>query len=252
MNNNQKGFSAVEAVIVLIIIGLIGFGGWYVWHSKVNTAKNSTTDGSSVGGKSSSKKPSGQQATVFKEYKNTSVGLSFKYPDTWDLTENLSNIRDLGDEGVISVVSPNGLALHINPNYGGKGGGCLDDPTDVAHNTKSCSTLEIISKEKMTAKSNIAQEENIYLFSVKYTGPRKDDIAPASSYAIYLSNNKQEIDATEPLIGAWFNLGIISNSEGPNIDTFLDGVDLTSSSVLKSDDVKKAADILQSLQILSV
>jgi predicted negative regulator of RcsB-dependent stress response len=36
MKKNQKGFSAVEAVLILVIVGLIGFVGWYVWHSKNN------------------------------------------------------------------------------------------------------------------------------------------------------------------------------------------------------------------------
>lgn len=36
MKNNQKGFSAVEALIILVIVGLIGFAGWFVWQSQKN------------------------------------------------------------------------------------------------------------------------------------------------------------------------------------------------------------------------
>jgi hypothetical protein len=32
----QSGFAVLETILILIIVGLIGFTGWYVWHSKQN------------------------------------------------------------------------------------------------------------------------------------------------------------------------------------------------------------------------
>lgn len=45
MNADQKGFSAVEAVLVIVIVGAIGFVGWYVYHSlrTTNNAYNAAT-----------------------------------------------------------------------------------------------------------------------------------------------------------------------------------------------------------------
>jgi len=37
--SNQSGFAAVEAFLVVIILGIVGFTGWYVWHSKQATDK---------------------------------------------------------------------------------------------------------------------------------------------------------------------------------------------------------------------
>ncbi len=49
---NQRGFSAVEGLLILVIVGLIGFTGWYVWQAKSNTEKTlnqaSSTSSSSV------------------------------------------------------------------------------------------------------------------------------------------------------------------------------------------------------------
>ena len=46
---NQKGFSTVEALFILVIVGLIGLTGWYVYHSKNNadttySNENNTSD----------------------------------------------------------------------------------------------------------------------------------------------------------------------------------------------------------------
>lgn len=34
MNKNQKGFTAIEGLLILIIVGMVGITGGYVWHSK--------------------------------------------------------------------------------------------------------------------------------------------------------------------------------------------------------------------------
>ncbi|MDB5163618.1 MAG: hypothetical protein JWS12_235 [Candidatus Saccharibacteria bacterium] len=47
---NSKGFSAVEALLILIIVGVIGFVGWYVYKSQKDTNKtlNNTSQGAST------------------------------------------------------------------------------------------------------------------------------------------------------------------------------------------------------------
>lgn len=35
--SNQRGFSPIETVLVLVIVGLIAFVAWYVFHAKSNT-----------------------------------------------------------------------------------------------------------------------------------------------------------------------------------------------------------------------
>lgn len=46
--NNQRGFSAVEGLLVVVIIGLIGFVGWYLWHSRPVKTKTTITNTSST------------------------------------------------------------------------------------------------------------------------------------------------------------------------------------------------------------
>jgi prepilin-type N-terminal cleavage/methylation domain-containing protein len=37
MRKNQRGYSAIETILVLVIVGLIAFIAWYVFHTKSDT-----------------------------------------------------------------------------------------------------------------------------------------------------------------------------------------------------------------------
>ena len=39
MNKTQKGFAALEAILIIVILVIIGGTGYYVWHSKQQTDK---------------------------------------------------------------------------------------------------------------------------------------------------------------------------------------------------------------------
>ncbi len=68
MHKKQNGFSAIEAVLILVIVAMIGFTGWYVWHAKQSADKTLTADSSST--PSFKKKSSTQSSTA-------------KIPDGW-------------------------------------------------------------------------------------------------------------------------------------------------------------------------
>jgi hypothetical protein len=67
MKKNQYGFSAVEASLILVIVGIIGGTGWYVWHSQSNAGKvySSVSDYSAkLSQKKASSSSSSQVATA--------------------------------------------------------------------------------------------------------------------------------------------------------------------------------------------
>lgn len=72
MNKNQKGFSVIETLLILAVLGLISFVGWYVFKSKNNAnsiygkVANNQSNASGV--------PSG-----FKLYKNQQLDIKFLY-----------------------------------------------------------------------------------------------------------------------------------------------------------------------------
>jgi type II secretory pathway pseudopilin PulG len=75
MKTKQNGFSAVETILVLVIVGLLGFIGWYVWHN--SSAKNVNASMSKpVTAKNTSDPYAGWQT-----YNDDHV--NFKYPADW-------------------------------------------------------------------------------------------------------------------------------------------------------------------------
>jgi len=45
---NNSGFSAVEALLILVVVGILGFTGWFVYHSKQAADKTLTNTNSTV------------------------------------------------------------------------------------------------------------------------------------------------------------------------------------------------------------
>ena len=41
MNKTQKGFALIEGLLITLILAIIAFGGYYVWHTQTTTDKSS-------------------------------------------------------------------------------------------------------------------------------------------------------------------------------------------------------------------
>jgi predicted negative regulator of RcsB-dependent stress response len=40
IKQDERGFSPVETILVIVIVAVIGFVGWYIYHAKQNTDKS--------------------------------------------------------------------------------------------------------------------------------------------------------------------------------------------------------------------
>ena len=248
---NQKGFGIVEGLLIFVAVALIAGTGYYVYKQSQNNDKAQ----SSVEVAKKIEKKKTEQTNKYKEYSNDAVGLSFRYPNDWVLTEDLGNVRGEGMEGNIYVKSPDGFTVHINPNYGGKGGDCIHKPTDKPGNTFNCNTLEILSKEKIPTTAQIGNlsdsvVEDVYLVHTKMTKPKNNGKIPAPEYNMYITNNKFEVEAKSPLVGAWYSVGIIVQTKKPSyFDSFITSKDNKNSKIFDSADAKQADDIFRSVRI---
>lgn len=71
----QKGFSAIEVIIIVVVIGLIGFGGWWVYqaNNKPQTSDSTTNN----------QGQSNEESANLTQYSNTDLGIAFAYPKEW-------------------------------------------------------------------------------------------------------------------------------------------------------------------------
>ncbi|MDQ3064918.1 MAG: hypothetical protein M3Q36_01460 [bacterium] len=83
---NQNGFSAVEGLLILITIGLIGGVSWYVWQSKNNRVQQNQASSNTPQAKVIDN--SGIIPKGWREYKDPKYKFSFSYPEDWKITTN--------------------------------------------------------------------------------------------------------------------------------------------------------------------
>lgn len=102
--SNQKGFSVVEGVLILVIVAVLGGVGWFVWHSKNNTNSTYNAAANSGTGKISSTKATAAKVTTTTTDTTSSKWLlytpsgkqySIRVPDGWKFTATKGSDENL-------------------------------------------------------------------------------------------------------------------------------------------------------------
>jgi hypothetical protein len=105
MKNNQKGFSAIEGLLILIIICLIGFSGWYVWNSKQTSDVPNNNVTKTVSAKQSTPDPYRGWSTC----SAAQLGVSVRYPQGWSIDSGCP------DKNAVSQTCTGAFALNMTP-----------------------------------------------------------------------------------------------------------------------------------------
>jgi hypothetical protein len=77
--NSQSGFTPIHFLLLLVILGIIGFAGWRVY----STGQQSNSDLSSSSAQSNTIKKEDDKRGAYSEYKNKDLGFVFSYPQEW-------------------------------------------------------------------------------------------------------------------------------------------------------------------------
>lgn len=91
---SQKGFSIVEALLILVVIGILGFTGWYIYHAKQASDKNYAVAANTTIPTYKKKTSTANTAATnnpyagWNTYTVASTGLTFKYPADWTMRSN--------------------------------------------------------------------------------------------------------------------------------------------------------------------
>jgi type II secretory pathway pseudopilin PulG len=94
MKKNQKGFSHVETLLLLVIVGIIAGVGWYVWNANSQTNKNldSAVNSASNSADATKKAQENEKANIYAGWKTYCDPLKvgcIKYPHDWIVEEEV-------------------------------------------------------------------------------------------------------------------------------------------------------------------
>lgn len=239
IRNKQRGFTVVEGLLIILILVVLGFIGYYVWHNHQDTVKTAPS--------SITKQPTNEGATNTQSSSektvvaHASVDVTLTYPADWTVTHpNGDYSTHITGPGGDVFVSVQGLA--------GLGGRCDSSNTGTFQTVQA----EPLNDPKLTL--------------VTYT---TDDKYPVASEVV------PSTDATQFKVGASACDGYLSNildsqffgkdtASDPNIvntSVSIESKSLTATldagktptgqdiqAFLQSDDYKTAVSIVKSLQ----
>ncbi len=116
IKTNQKGFSAVEALLIALLVVIVGFVGWYVGHANQTTnqtldAANRATDTSEpVNKKASSTTPPAAPLSKETEEPLIVAAVKAKNPDFPNISVTVSEIKDNFARGTAGSAEDGGFA----------------------------------------------------------------------------------------------------------------------------------------------
>lgn len=106
MKINHKGFSAVEILVVVVIIGLLGITGWLVYDRQKPKTNNQQTSQNTSKPTTSENKPDVLDGTIQTISFNGAV-YSFILPSGWQYKETFSYPGANSGEKIVEISDPN-------------------------------------------------------------------------------------------------------------------------------------------------
>lgn len=160
---NFKGFSAIEGLLIIVIVGILGFTGWYVYNSKQNADKSNTA--STQVSSSTATKAAADPYAGWKTYTSTYEKSSYRYPSDWKSVAPKMTGQDANADAY-QLQSPSGkVTVSWISGVGGVGGACSDKvqpPAVDADGIGACPHYEVVDNQKIAGA-------DLYYVSGTYT-----------------------------------------------------------------------------------
>lgn len=201
MKQNQKGFSVIEILIVIVVVGLIGTVGWLVYdrQKSKNSEQPKTTQVEET-----KKEP---ETSKLSDYKSDELGLSFSYPTEW----GTANIADgplskyqSGKYRQLSFSNANSISVNfVTGPYSSPLDACgYDDPVQNAQHAQNANQASLIGWEQNNIKRYMTGQgfngPTVYKQSkvAGDTGPGYTEISNNDKVLVYKDINNYPVKAS--------------------------------------------------------
>jgi hypothetical protein len=258
LSRNQQGFTAVEGLLLVVILGIIGYVGWFV-YSRNAPARTSTDTAQSA---TTSPSPAAVAKAETTTYTDSVGSYTVTYPKTWKIVTE----KVLDDPAMkiskSTLTSPTGTVLNMISDNGGKGGDCQPETGDVPFKAgNACPSWVYLASEKLSLPDVFSpihygnpydgmkyEPADIRLVDVKYADR---DGKPTYIIGLDKASTVRAIELNKPEMGAFVNYTFITvyDSKGtfhPYIYAYASGPD---EAFLKSADATTIREILRSLKV---
>lgn len=176
--SNQKGFSAVEATVILVVVALLGFGGWFVWQANKDDKPKETVSTSNTNN-ADADTDSVKLTTKLTSHNNL---FSLLLPDGWKFTNDteLDYAHAIGLENMQYKADTPAVVVD---EMGHRGGGI----TTAKFVIQGGSAAELGgyasgAEEQGTFKTSGGLEGKKYLFTAS---EKHEELAPGTKIYIY-------------------------------------------------------------------
>ncbi len=104
---NSLGFSVVEALLLLIVVGILGFTGWFVYHAKQSSDKNYATSANSDSSSTT------KQATTLHGTKTVSLDATYEKYMNYDTGINLTYSKMVANNAECQGTTPKTISVPV-------------------------------------------------------------------------------------------------------------------------------------------
>lgn len=172
MKNNQKGFSVVEILIVIVVVGLLGAAGWLVYDRQNKTNNSEQSAGNTQNGKLKEQQANSeaQPAQTVDETQNwtnftSSKGWQLRIPDGWEL---YTDTTSAGLTAYSSLEYKAGTRAVIEKTSFGRGGPFVLSTGNYAAGDPATEKPDYLTDETVFKAKNVEGR--------RYTGTLKEDV----------------------------------------------------------------------------
>jgi len=191
-SNKSQGFAVLEAALIIVVIGIIGFTGWYVWHARQDTNKTLASNPSPADQVGIKAAPTvDKKKAEWYLFTSEKGGYSMRLPDGWNFIQDTSVGSIYNDRSdSTSTTDQEGTAATVKDVAEGTDyfGNLTFRATMLSSRSLADSDVAESSKQLASFKTDDGADVTVYYY--------KDEAAHTKQWVYRLKNGTSALEVT--------------------------------------------------------